>query len=158
MLIAGRLLAGIACGQILAVTPIHIAEATPPANRGFLVGLQGMLIANGFGVANWVGYACTFAKGDAQWRIPLAIQILIPALMIVAVFFLPYSPRWRKFLFGLCLHVQTEHLLVTQEDRHKEAQAVLLRLHGTGNDELATQEYVQITEQIAAERWSGQLN
>lgn len=65
MLIVGRLLAGIACGQILAVTPVYIAEAAPPQNHGFLVGLQGMLIAIGFGVANWVGYACTFAKGNA---------------------------------------------------------------------------------------------
>lgn len=54
MMIAGRLVAGIGCGQLLSVVPIYLAEVAPPARRGFLVGLQGMMIAIGFGIANWV--------------------------------------------------------------------------------------------------------
>ncbi|KAK2689232.1 hypothetical protein QWA68_011462 [Fusarium oxysporum] len=78
MMIAGRLVAGIGCGQILSVVPIYLAEVSKPDQRGFLVGLQGMMIAIGFGVANWIGYAGAFAKGDGQWRIPLAMQLPIP--------------------------------------------------------------------------------
>jgi MFS family permease len=68
MLVAGRLVAGVGCGQLLSVVPIYLAEAAPPARRGFLVGTQGMMIAVGFGLANWVGYAGAFANGHAQWR------------------------------------------------------------------------------------------
>lgn len=97
MMIAGRFIAGIACGQLLAVVPIYIAEVSPPAHRGFLVGLQGMMVAVGFGLANWVGYAGSYASGSATWRIPLAMQIPIPLVLMVAVLFVPFSPRWRKF-------------------------------------------------------------
>jgi len=106
MLIAGRLVGGIACGQVLSVVPIYIAEAAPPADRGFLVGLQGMMIAIGFGLANWVGYACAFAKGNSQWRIPLAMQIPVPAFLLVAIFFVPFSPRWRKSLLYIVCSLQ----------------------------------------------------
>ncbi|KAL2880271.1 hypothetical protein SGCOL_004320 [Colletotrichum sp. CLE4] len=40
MMIAGRLVAGVGCGQLLSVVPIYLAEVAPPARRGFLVGLQ----------------------------------------------------------------------------------------------------------------------
>lgn len=45
---AGRLMAGIACGQDLSVVPIYLAEASPQSARGFLVDLQGMMTAIGF--------------------------------------------------------------------------------------------------------------
>ncbi|KAF5578576.1 high-affinity glucose transporter [Fusarium subglutinans] len=93
MMITGRLVAGIGCGQILSVVPIYLAEVSKPGQRGFLVGLQGMMIAIGFGVANWIGYAGAFAKGDGQWRIPLAMQLPIPVLLVVMIFFVPFSPR-----------------------------------------------------------------
>lgn len=36
----------------------------------------------GFFVANWVGYGCGFLRSQAQWRIPLAIQI-VPAVALL---------------------------------------------------------------------------
>jgi MFS family permease len=96
MMIAGRLVAGIACGQLLAVIPVYIAEVALPKHRGFLVGLQGLMSAIGFGLANWVGYGGAFASGDAQWRIPLAMQIPVPIILMIAVLFVPFSPRWRR--------------------------------------------------------------
>ncbi|KAL1594381.1 hypothetical protein SLS60_010141 [Paraconiothyrium brasiliense] len=142
MLIAGRLIAGVGCGQMLSVVPIYLAEAAPPSRRGFLVGTQGMMIAIGFGLANWVGFAGAFAKGNAQWRIPLAMQLPIPMLLCVMVFFIPFSPRW----------------LVLQ-DRHEEAKQVLARLHGTAdNEEFLDRELLQIQEQIQLEREQGNLD
>jgi len=52
MMIVGRLFAGLACGMILSVAPVYIAEVSPPKNRGFIVGLQGMMISIGFMIAN----------------------------------------------------------------------------------------------------------
>jgi hypothetical protein len=51
----------------------------PIASRqSFTANLSGW----GFFVANWVGYGCGFLKSDAQWRIPLAIQI-VPAVALL---------------------------------------------------------------------------
>lgn len=49
-----------------------------------------------FGVASGqlIGYGFFFVKGQAQWRVPVGIQ-LIPALIVcVFINFLPESPRW----------------------------------------------------------------
>ena len=96
-MIVGRFLAGVGCGSLLSIVPVYLAETAQPDTRGFLVGLHGMMIAIGFGLANWVGYAGSYAAGHGQWRIPLAMQIPIPALMMVGCLFIPFSPRWRKF-------------------------------------------------------------
>ncbi|KAK7397708.1 hypothetical protein QQX98_012923 [Neonectria punicea] len=142
MLTAGRLIAGIGCGQLLSVCPIYIAEASSPTNRGFFVGLQGMLVAMGFGVANWIGYAGAFASGNGQWRIPLAMQLPVPCVLCVLVFFVPFSPRW-----------------LVLKDRHEEARRVLASLHGKAGDEIyIDHELTQISEQIQLEREQGNLN
>ncbi|RKL51063.1 hypothetical protein BFJ72_g516 [Fusarium proliferatum] len=57
MMIAGRLIAGLACGQFLAVVPVYITEVAKPSQRGFLVGFQGLMTAIGFCIANWADMA-----------------------------------------------------------------------------------------------------
>lgn len=83
--------------MLLSVVPVYIAEVSPPAKRGTIVGLQGMMIAIGFFAANWIGYGGAFASGDVQWRLPLAMQIPGPVLLVVGCCFIPYSPRWCEF-------------------------------------------------------------
>ncbi|KAK6857865.1 general substrate transporter [Apiospora arundinis] len=140
MLIAGRAIGGIACGQLLSVVPIYIAEISPPTERGFLVGLQGMAIAIGFCVANWIGYGGSFAAGDAQWRIPLAMQIPGALCLSIGVCFVPYTPRW-----------------LVQKDRFEEASKVLTSFHGDDHD-LVAQELIQIREQIRLEKLQSQVS
>ncbi|KAL2068488.1 hypothetical protein VTL71DRAFT_16586 [Oculimacula yallundae] len=135
MMIAGRFFAGLACGMILSVVPVYIAEVSPPKNRGFIVGLQGMMISIGFMVANWIGYAGGFAYGNAQWRIPLAMQIPGAILLSIGCFFIPYTPRW---LVG--------------KERYNEAKQVIIRLHGDASETFISQEFTQIHDQIILER------
>ncbi|VUC31216.1 unnamed protein product [Clonostachys rosea] len=138
MMIVGRLLAGIGCGSLLSVVPVYLAEASQPDSRGFLVGLHGMMIAIGFGVANWVGYGGSYASSHAQWRIPLAMQIPVPILMMIGCIYIPFSPRW-----------------LVQQDRIEEAEKVLHKLHGIENESLVSQELIQIREQLGFERSQG---
>ncbi|CAH0032611.1 unnamed protein product [Clonostachys rhizophaga] len=138
MMIVGRLLAGIGCGSLLSVVPVYLAEASQPDSRGFLVGLHGMMIAIGFGVANWVGFGGSYASSHAQWRIPLAMQIPVPIFMMVGCIYIPFSPRW-----------------LVQQDRIEEAEKVLHKLHGIENESLASQELIQIREQLGFERSQG---
>ncbi|KAI8714923.1 MFS domain-containing protein [Fusarium sp. LHS14.1] len=73
MFITGRLLTGLSSGMILPVVPVYIAELSKPQSRGTVVGFQGMGIALGFMVANWIGSGGIYASGDLKWRIPLAM-------------------------------------------------------------------------------------
>jgi MFS family permease len=97
MLLVGRFIGGLATGSLLTSVPVYISEVSLPHRRGFLGNFQGTLIATGLAVANWVGYAGVFAQGDAQWRLPLAMQIPVTAVLAVLSLFIPRSPRWRTY-------------------------------------------------------------
>ncbi|KAI1089900.1 general substrate transporter [Rostrohypoxylon terebratum] len=136
MMIAGRAIAGFACGEILSVVPVYISEISPPKQRGFVVGLQGMAIACGFAIANWIGYGGSYASGNAQWRITLSMQIPAAVSLAVGILFVPFSPRW-----------------LIQQDRHEEAKRVLVRLHDAEDGyDMVNQEMIQIREQINLEK------
>lgn len=136
MFIAGRLLTGWSSGMILPVVAIYMAEVSKPANRGVIVGFQGMGTAVGFCLANWLGYAGIFFEGDMQWRFPLAMQFPCAVFLLVgSVVLLPFTPRW----------------LVSQ-DRVEEARVVLAKIHADEGEDFVDQEMIQIREQIAFER------
>ena len=65
MMIVGRALSGFSTGMVYPTAPVYLAELSPPENRGFLVGLKGLMNTLGFFTAGWVGYAGSFASGDA---------------------------------------------------------------------------------------------
>lgn len=82
MLIVGRLIAGFSIGILSMIVPLYQAEISPPHARGLLSGWTQLMISAGFFVANWVGYGCERINGQAQFRVPLGIQI-IPAVMLL---------------------------------------------------------------------------
>lgn len=132
MFIAGRLITGAASGMALTVVPVYIAELSKPESRAILVGFQGMAIAIGFFIANWIGYSGIYAHGNLQWRIPLATQFFFPLILLFGSAFLPFSPRW----------------LVTRE-RYEDAREVLVEIFV--DPDLAEQQLAEIREQIALE-------
>lgn len=96
MMIVGRAFSGFSTGMVYSVAPVYLSELAPPENRGFLVGLKGWMNTCGYLLAGWIGYAGSFAEGNRQWRIPLAMQAPPAALLAILTFVLPYSPRWCK--------------------------------------------------------------
>ena len=97
LMIAGRLIAGIAVGMLNGGLPVYISELALPKERARLVGIFGLMIAIGFCIANWIGYACSFAHGNLAWRLELAMQCPLAVVMLVLSFVVPESPRWRKY-------------------------------------------------------------
>ncbi|KAJ6514761.1 general substrate transporter [Mycena vulgaris] len=135
-LIVGRLIAGLAIGCLSMVVPLYQSEISPPAMRGFLTGLTQFMISLGFLVANWVGYGCQFIRNDAQWRVPLGVQIFPATLLFLGMFVLPFSPRW-----------------LVDQGRHEEALAVVQLLHGNKqNQEFIELEFAEMLEQIQYEK------
>lgn len=98
LMIVGRLVAGVAVGMLNGGLPVYISELAMPNERARLVGIFGLLIAIGFCVANWVGYACSYATGNIAWRLELAMQIPLAVVLLGFSFIVPESPRWRKSL------------------------------------------------------------
>ncbi|KAJ1311187.1 hypothetical protein OPQ81_009688 [Rhizoctonia solani] len=137
MLICGRIITGMAVGCMILTVPVYNSEISPPQHRGLLVGLSGQLIGVGSLVANWVGFASSYAPESVEnfrWRFPLAMQIPPGLIVFSGIWFLPYSPRW----------------LITQ-GREDEAYSALKRLMGS-DDENFEVEFKRMKEQIKLEK------
>ncbi|RKU44667.1 hypothetical protein DL546_003583 [Coniochaeta pulveracea] len=137
MLIAGRIIGGFAVGMMNITIPIYNSEIAPPSKRGMIAGLHAQFVGFGFATANWVGFGCSYASGQFQWRFPLAFQCLPAIIVLIGIYFLPYSPRW-----------------LLEKERDDEAIAVIKRLHGNigEDDSVFRAEYTQMREQIRFEK------
>ncbi|KAJ6074398.1 uncharacterized protein N7446_002175 [Penicillium canescens] len=93
-LIVGRIIAGVGNGLNTSTIPVWHSELSKAASRG--KGLAIELAINIFGVmlSYWVDYGMSYVKNEAQFRFPLALQILFAILTFFGVLCLPESPRW----------------------------------------------------------------
>ncbi|KAH6662474.1 general substrate transporter [Halenospora varia] len=143
LMIVGRCVAGMALGILNPTIPIYISEIARPAERARLVGIFGLLVAIGFCLANWIGYACSYASGDASWRVALAMQCPLALLLMGLTFLLPESPRW-----------------LAEKERYEEFDSTLRKLCEDESEEFFVRTQVEIREQIhleAAQRSNNNL-
>lgn len=110
MLIAGRLLLGIAIGIVSFSVPLYLAEIAPSHIRGRLVTFFQLAITIGILVSYVCGYA--FAESEHGWRLMFWCGFIPAAILLTGIFFVPESPRW-----------------LLSKGRADEARAVLTRLN-----------------------------
>jgi sugar porter (SP) family MFS transporter len=93
---AGRVIAGLGVGGMSSVTPLYVSENCPPKIRGRVTGLFQEFIVIGVTFAYWLNYgvALHVPAGTKQWRIPVGIQIVPGAFLLIGLCFLKESPRW----------------------------------------------------------------
>ncbi|KAF2230988.1 general substrate transporter [Viridothelium virens] len=97
LIYAGRLLSGLGVGGLAAVTPIYIAEISPPAIRGRLIGFIESSYQIGSVVGFWINYGIVHhidPTKSMSWRIPMAVQMIPTGLMAIFVPLLKESPTW----------------------------------------------------------------
>ncbi|KAJ2599596.1 hypothetical protein EV177_007300 [Coemansia sp. RSA 1804] len=94
MLIAGRFVNGVSIGFLSSVVPMYQSETSPPANRGRMVSLQQWAITWGIFIAFGIDYGCSYIPGERQFRLPLGLQIVPSIVLLCAMAFMPFSPRW----------------------------------------------------------------
>ncbi|KAK5045087.1 hypothetical protein LTR84_010235 [Exophiala bonariae] len=113
---AGRFLCGfgIAVGQGSGVT--YAAEIAHPAWRSAFTSMYNTFYFVGAMIVAWVTYGTLAIKSDYAWRVPVYLQAVAPALVLISAPFLAESPRW------LLAH-----------GRQDDAQAMLAKYHGDGN-------------------------
>jgi MFS family permease len=115
-------------------------EVAPEHLRGGLVNIHAVCLISGYTVQGWVGFGFFFWKegGNNTWRIPLALAIVWPFLLLCGLWWVPESPRW-----------------LIMNDRVEEATAILKRLHTSKSDiddEYAMRELYQIQKQVIIDR------
>lgn len=88
-----RFLGGIGVGVSSVTAPMYISEIAPAKSRGKLVALFQFNIVFGILVAYLSNYV--FAGiGEHDWRWMLGIQAIPSFIYLVAILFVPESPRW----------------------------------------------------------------
>ncbi|KAJ7797329.1 quinate permease [Mycena olivaceomarginata] len=97
-LYVGRVIGGLGVGAVSLTVPIYIAEISPPAIRGRLVGLYEMLLQIGGLIGFWINYAVneTIPSSRKQWIVPMAVQLIPGGILLASSLVLLETPRWLR--------------------------------------------------------------
>jgi SP family arabinose:H+ symporter-like MFS transporter len=106
----GRFLGGVAVGGVSVLSPMYVAEVSPPASRGRMGAMYQLSITAGILISYFINYWLR-NLGPWNWRW-MFISGALPSLVFLA--FLRGSPETPRFLFKI--------------GRNAEAHALLLRL------------------------------
>jgi len=126
LFLVARFLVGVAVGVASMITPLYIAEVAPARIRGALVTLNQLAIVTGIVVAYYVDY---LFSGAGNWRAMFISAVVPSVVLLVALVFLPESPRW----------------LATQQ-RLDEALRILSRVETAEEAQRNLQELREVTE------------
>ncbi|WP_394707035.1 sugar porter family MFS transporter [uncultured Erythrobacter sp.] len=119
--VIARFAGGMAVGAASVLSPLYISEVAPAKIRGRLTTVQQVMIITGLTAAFLVNYFLAQAAGDSlgevgglpAWRWMYLAQAVPAAVFLVALLFIPESPRY-----------------LMNRGREDEARAVLTRLFG----------------------------
>jgi MFS transporter, SP family, sugar:H+ symporter len=73
---------------------MYQSETAPRQIRGAMVSCYQLSITLGIFLADCINYGTNTDIGARQWRLPMGIGFIWPAIMIVGICFLRESPRW----------------------------------------------------------------
>jgi sugar porter (SP) family MFS transporter len=94
-MICARVITGFGTGHLNSIVPAFAGEIATTRHRGAAIVL--VFIANyvGITVAYWLEFGLRYYSSETfRWRFPLAFQIIPVAILAVAIWTLPESPRW----------------------------------------------------------------
>ena len=135
MLIAARVVLGLAVGVASYTAPIYLSEIAPEKIRGSMISMYQLMITIGILAAYLSDTAFSYT---GAWRWMLGVITIPAVLLLIGVFFLPDSPRW----------------LAAKGD-FRSAERVLSRLRDTS--EQAKRELDEIRESLKIKQSGWQL-
>jgi sugar porter (SP) family MFS transporter len=86
-----RFIGGVGVGLASTVSPMYIAEVSPPRLRGRMVIINQLAIVIGLSLSVYVSYQFSFG---GHWRWMFATMAVPATALLVGLFFVPRSPRW----------------------------------------------------------------
>ena len=90
--ITARIFGGLAVGAASVLSPMYVAEVSPPRNRGMLVAIYQLAIVLGILCSYTLNYGLHNLENN--WRWMFATGIVPSVLFFTGLFFIPESPRW----------------------------------------------------------------
>ena len=123
LFVAARIMGGMAVGAASVLSPAYISEVAPANIRGRMTTVQQIMIITGLTAAFVVNYFLAASAGTSTapywagieaWRWMYLMQAVPAAVFLVALFFIPESPRY-----------------LVSKGRNDEAGHVLTRLFGS---------------------------
>ncbi|MCK9618437.1 MAG: sugar porter family MFS transporter [Lentimicrobiaceae bacterium] len=90
--ILARLFGGLAVGAASVLSPMYVAEVSPPNKRGMLVAIYQLTIVIGIIISYTINF--WLHDVDNNWRWMFATGIIPSVLFFTGLFFIPESPRW----------------------------------------------------------------
>ncbi|KAJ5619151.1 hypothetical protein N7510_003135 [Penicillium lagena] len=139
---AGRFLSGFGVALVRSAAPAFVTEIAPPQWRGPATLLYNSLWLIGAILASGVAYSTGPLNSSMSWKIPLILQVIPSAIVVIFSLFLPESPRW-----------------LVANDRYEEARELLVKYHAGGNENspLVALEMAEmrasIRQQASDKRW-----
>lgn len=134
MIDLGRFVSGMGVGLLSTVVPCYNSEISPRSIRGSLVSLQQFSITLGILFA-FIMNVVLESWDNYGWRLGLAMQSVIGAILFFGMMFLPETPRW-----------------VLSQGNSEKAFDILRKLRNTDtNPELVQEEFDQIQSTIEEE-------
>lgn len=112
-----RLLGGLGVGASSVAAPMYISEISPANSRGKLVALFQFNVVFGILVSYLSNYLIA-GSGENDWRWMLGIQAFPSIVFLIAILFVPESPRW----------------LIIKKGKTEEARSTLKAANPAGTD------------------------
>jgi sugar porter (SP) family MFS transporter len=125
--VSARLFGGLAVGAASVLSPMYVAEVSPPKNRGMLVTIYQLTITLGILCSYTINYGLHDVENN--WRWMFATGVVPSVIFFVGLFFIPESPRW-----------------LYKAGRKEESLKVLTRI---GGESLAKVEIQEIAETLS---------
>lgn len=91
VLIASRVINGVACGLANAIVPMYLSEISPKKERGLFASLYQLSFTIGILASYLIGYVFTATE---NWRAMFMAGAVPAVILLVLYFFLSESPRW----------------------------------------------------------------
>ncbi|KAH8800222.1 general substrate transporter [Xylogone sp. PMI_703] len=134
-LMVGRIITGTGNGVITSTIPVWHAELVRAKSRGKFITTELSTNVGGVAVAYWVDYGFSFVDSGAQWRFPIALQVVFALSTVLLISVLPETPRW-----------------LLSHDRPEEATDILRRIYVKEGIAAAEKERLEILTGITQER------
>src|SRR5580692_6793199 len=91
VLLAARIIIGLAVGAASMIVPLYIGEIVPPRVRGGLVSLNQLAITSGILVSYLIDYGLS---STGNWRLMFGLAAIPAVLLFVGMLFQKESPHW----------------------------------------------------------------
>ncbi len=136
LLVAGRIIIGLAIGVASYTVPLYISEISPVRIRGWLVTLNQLMITIGILVSYISDYLIADDANPFSWRWMFYVGVIPAILLFAGMLFVPETPRW---LIG--------------KGRLQEGKKVLARVE---DPELVEESFRNIRKEVEREERTGE--